>query len=228
MRRRNRKARGKRRKGPSEAQSVKRTLGINHRLEPLPPRFRTTLSFQSNSLIRNAASTFANSVFWPTYLFDVDPLVGSTAIPFFTEMAGFYRYYRLVSFTCTATFANLDATTAGTVYLIPLNINPGANALTFQSMLSNNRCKTAIMGLSGGNGISKTLRIRAGVDEFGGVVWSGQTDAYSGTTSGSSAPVNNIYVAAGWSCTPAMGNGVVADVVFKFDVEFFEYTTPPT
>jgi len=195
---------------------------------PFPSRYQTSLRFQSNSIIKNAAATFANSVFWPTYLYDVDPLVASTAIPNFTELAAIYRYYRLIGYSCTVDFTNLDSTSAGTVYLCPLNINPGANSASFQAYLSNPRAKSCIIGISTGKGAAGPIKIAVGVDEFGGVKWTGQIDAYCGTTSGSSAPVNNMYVAVGYECTPAMGNGLVANVVLRLRCEFFEFTTPPT
>jgi len=224
-----RKKNGRQRNQNFSVQKISDEMIVSSRgPNPYPARRQCTLTFQSNSIIKNAAAQFANSVFWPTYMYDIDPLVASTAVPFFTESAAIWRYYRLLGFSCSASFVNLDSTAAGTVYVCPLNINPGPNSLAWQSLLSNPRCFSKAIGLSTGNGVTQNVRCRAGVDEFGGVKWSGQLDAYCGTTSGSSAPINNIYVAVGYACTPAMGNGLVADVVLRLRVEFFEFTTPPT
>jgi len=195
---------------------------------PLPARYQTSLKYQSNSVIRNAASVFANSVFTPTYVYDLDPLLGSTAVPYLSELAKLYRFYRLIGYSCTVDFTNLDSTSAGTVYVCPLNVNPGPNSLLYQSYLSNPRSKSAIIGISTGKGSAGPLKIAAGVDEFGGVKWTGQSDVYAAQTDGSTIPTNNMYVAIGYLCTPAMGNGLVANVTLRLRVEFFEFTTPPT
>jgi len=185
---------------------------------------QTTLTYQKTVAVLNAGFTYANVRFTPTSAYDVDPTLGSTAMPGFSELSGIYRFYRVRHFMARAMFSNLDAATTGTVYLTPTNIDPGANASPNQPYISNRRAKTYIIGPLNGNGVSKALVVRTGPDDFGGVVWTGQLDSYCAGVA--STPNNNIYVAAGCQMNTAMTAGVNMDIMINIQVEFFELASP--
>jgi len=199
---------------------------VNKNINPFPSRYRTKLTFQKNTQIFNNVA-YANVRFIPTYVYDVDPTLGSTALPFFTELAGIYRFYRLIHSRITVSASNLDAGVLGTVYVCPVNADPTQNTANFQNYLSNPRCKSKTIGFANGNGSMQKISSFLGIDEFSGVVWTGQIDAYSANTSGT-APPNNAYWNIGYLANTTIVNGIFADIKLILEIEFFELTTPGT
>jgi len=175
--------------------------------------------------VNNTTFTFANVRFEPTFCYDIDPAVGSTAMPGFTELGALYRFYRMVSCEADVGFSNIDTATVATVYICPTNIDPGANTTTAQNLLSNRRSVQRTIGPLNGNGIANHLKSVFGIEDFGGVKWTGQLDQYCGSTAGT-APSNNIFLAVGAFTTPSMTTGILADVRLTIEVEFFELATP--
>ncbi len=193
---------------------------------PLPPRVTIWTRFQKDIDMSNAGVAFANVRFQPTYCYDVDPLGASTAMPFFTEMAGLYRFYRCVSSRITVHFANADSAPA-TVYVCPVNFDPGANTSSFQNYLSNPNCREAIIGATSGNS-KATLRARATTDGFSGSRWLGLSDSYSATSAGTTTPNNNWFWIVGAHNINLFTNGVFASIVMDVEITFFEETSPST
>lgn len=190
-------------------------------------RVGTVLCYQKLAIVNNAGFTFANTRYEPTFAYDVDPTLGSTALPGFTELAQLYRLYRVQWFKLSATFSNLDTATTCTVFVCPSNVDPGNNSSTIQNLLSNPRCRDAQIGFGNGFGVSRKITINVGTDEFGGVVYTGQVDNYVGSSSGT-APTNNIFAAVGLVSTPALTSGVSVDVRIKVGIQFFELANPVT
>jgi hypothetical protein len=59
----------------------------------------------------------------PSAAYDVDPVLGSTTMPGFTELAGIYNSYRVTKSKFRFEIVSNDART-GSVVLIPLNTDP--------------------------------------------------------------------------------------------------------
>lgn len=185
------------------------------------------LRFQKSGILLNAGITFANVRFEPTYAYDVDPVSGSTAMPYFTEYAAMYRFYRVIWFRVSVTFSNLDSTTSGTAYICPSNTDPGANSSTAQNLLSNRMGKSVVFGPSTGNGTTRTLSKKITVDKFGGVRYTRTIDNYFGSVTGT-APLNNIFFALGAYTSVGMTSGVYYDCTIDICLDFVEVQTPST
>jgi len=177
--------------------------------------------------MNNGTLNYANIRFVPTFAYDVDPTLGSSAVPGFTELAGLYRFYRVKQFKCRVHFSNSDTATSAVCYVCPVNADPTPNTTSYQSFLSNRRSVMKIIGPSAGNGIVENLITDVSVDDFGGVRWTGQIDAYSASTSGT-APPNNVWVIVGAETTAAMTNGIAVCFRMEIEIEFFELTSPAT
>ncbi len=190
-----------------------------------PDRFRTTLKFNSVGLHFNNGQIYCNIRFAPTNCYDVDPTLGSTAMPGFTELAGIYRRYRAIRFRAKVSFANAEAHT-GVVWVCPVNADPGANTSSYQTYLSNKRCKAQAIGLSTGSSTAGLKTGWVGVAEFGGSRNPENDDRYSGDTSGSNAPQNIIYLAIGFITDVAQTVGMMVCVDLEVDLEFFELSSP--
>jgi len=190
----------------------------------MPPRMRTTLCFSANTAINNVGASTANIRYTPTFVYDIDPTLGSTSAPGFTELVGLYRFYRTDSAKVEVNFANNDAFPSA-VAICPSNTDPGATgaAATVRSYFSNPLSRHRICGpLTGAN--TCFVRASASTAQFGGVAWTGQIDSYSAT--GSTAPSNNWYFFIGLETNGTLVNGIFVDVKITIVVDFFEYANP--
>jgi len=217
-----RKHRKRGRRANANSVQLQRNSGPNF----MPARFETTLSFCKLTSVANNGFGFANARFTPTAAYDVDPLIASTAVPGFTELAGMYRFYRVKAFSVEATFVNLDSATAALVYISLSNVDPGANSTVAQEYISNRRARVDIVGNSSGNSKSRMLKIDSSIANFGGVIWTGQLDTYSSSVT--STPTNNIFFVVGCQTTSAMTMGVAAMIYIDLSIEFFELASPAT
>jgi len=188
------------------------------------PRTRAKMTFSKTVAITNATFSYANIRFCPTQAYDVDPIFGSTAMPFFAEYSIMYRRYRTVSAVITVGFANLDLV-AYTAYIAATNQDPGANTATYAPLMSSRISRQCAIGLGTGAGVGR-LRLQASTSDFGGVRNTLQDDAYSALAG--NVPTNNWWFAVGVLSTGAIANGVHVDVRLDVVVDFYEVGTPAT
>jgi len=198
-------------------------LVINRTRNFVPDRMRTTLRFQKTSVLINGVSPFSSQVLIPTFAYDIDPLVGSTAMPGFTELGTLYRKYRVRSSTIRVSFNNEEAF-GNLVYVCPTNTSFGANYANYQYFLSNIRSKKNMTGAISGASRAN-LQASFTVAEFGGVSDVLIDDAYAGFTAGGS-PTNNIYWNIGNLGTIGAVSGVFFSVDLQVVIDFYEVTTP--
>jgi len=224
--RKQKKFKGKKsRRTPKNAQGGMGLL-VNRSLNFMPARYRTTLSFQVDSIIVNVGNTAANKRYRPTYAYDIDFAGASTAAPGFTELGVLYRVYRVNAFSYKASFSNLEAF-PGTVYVCPTNVDLGANASLFQDMLSNRRSRLSAVGPLTGNGI-KTISGRVTQADFAGLPISYSEDTTTGTTAGT-IPANNIFLSLGFVSSGAVQvSGCFYSLKITFEIDFFELANPTT
>jgi hypothetical protein len=193
-------------------------------LDGMPPRLRTTLRFCKNFTLNNAGIVFGNVYFIPTFAFDLDPTLGSSAVPFFTELGGMYTKYRVNGFNSQVSFSNLDELSY-TVYLALCNVNPGNNTTHYPGFLSNPRTKSGSIGWAGGNGL-RDLSISASQKDYAGYTNSMKVlDSTVGSTSGT-APLNDIYLLVGYQGPSAAVLGLWVNMKIDIDIEFFELYSP--
>jgi hypothetical protein len=191
----------------------------------MPERIRTVLRFNKTFALSNAGTPYGNVRFVPTDAYDVDPVVGSTAMPGFTELAGIYTHYRVNKYRCKCAFSN-DETFSETVYLALCNVDPGANTVNYQDFLSSRRCVKTLLGPATGNGIG-TLQISGSQADFGGVLeHDGSLNGTVGITSGT-APLNNMYVLVGFYDPGGnSSNGINVSIDLDIELDFFELYSP--
>lgn len=191
-----------------------------------PSRSRYTLRFNSSQTMTNVGAPDTNIRFVPTFLYDVNPVLGSTAVPFFTELAGLYRLYRVRSFKVVVGFVNKEAF-AVQAWLCPVNTDPGANSGSYQSYVSNPLSRNVTLGPLTGNS-AKTLRLPwTSVAGFGGSASTAVLDSYAAPTAGGS-PSNNIWVGIGSSTDGSnfTALGVYCTVTIDIEFDLFELLSP--
>lgn len=186
------------------------------------PRTRMTLRFSKTVTFSNATLFTANIYFVPTFLYDVDPTIGSTAVPGFVEYAALYRQYVVIASSIRVRFMNNEAFPQ-LAFVIPLNGPPGANqslSTTF-TQLAQRVCESAALGALTGNGMC-AIEHSWSTSQFGGAHDVRGDPSYFGSTAGGS-PTNNWY----WNIGVTSGlAGTVAGVLTHIDIEitceFFE------
>lgn len=89
--------------------------------------------------------------FRPSSAYDVDPLVGSTAMAGFAELATLYGSYRVISSKIAVQVVNPSAANPVNCSVTPVNIDPGAapSSAYVLSLRENPYGKFGVVGLSG-------------------------------------------------------------------------------
>lgn len=188
-----------------------------------PDKLRVTLSFtefiQQSIAIGNNNTT---QRFRPTNAFDVDPVLGSTAVPGFTEMAALYSTYRVVASSIKLETVQNGTQSMVSSVVVPLNADPGASpsATVVQSWFSTFHSKRA--GLANLGGPVAIIRNEMTTERIFGTKAVYFDDNFSAPVSG--GPTNNWFWAIGWvSGGNAVGSAIVVtgNVEIRLDVEFF-------
>jgi len=187
----------------------------------MPPRFETTLRFTKEVVIMNVASGWANARYAWTSCYDVDPILGSTSMPGFSELAAMYRYYRGSSSRIRVDFGNLD-NLSGTVVICPVNFDPTANTTLYQNYLSSRSAHHRPIGALQGNG-AVSLSHSTSIAAYGGTRIPA-LDSYAAVVT--AVPVNNIYWLVGAYMNNVMTNGVTINVYIDITLVFFELSSP--
>lgn len=190
---------------------------------PIPSRMRAHLRLYARQPLKNVGANASNVRFIPTYCYDIDPTLGSTAMPFFQELGTLYRLYRLISSTVKVSFENLESF-PGAICICPVNFDPGSNTASFANYFSSKVSKVGAVGSVTGASV-KQLKAHRTTDLFAGAKWNRMPDNYTGSVSGGS-PSNNWYWFIGCSTSSAQVNGMIADVWVDCEVEFWEITSP--
>jgi len=194
---------------------------VNYARTFMPPAMRTKLTFQKTINFNNTGTAHANIRFAPTFLYDVDPTLGSTSMAGFAELTTIYRYYRMRSCKYVVSAAS-DDVSPSVLCVCPVNFDPGVNAAGFQAYLSNPISKhTTITSQT-----PRVIRGKFSLSQFGGVNEELIPDAYSGTST--TSPANNIWLFIGNSIPGTMTNGISADIALTIEADFFEIASPAT
>jgi len=191
-----------------------------------PARMGVTLRFHKFVDISAAAVPAANVRFCPTFVYDVDPTVGSTSTPGFAEWGALYRLYRCQASRIRVSFINNDTGNCYVCYIASQNSDPGNNhsSTVAQTQLSQRLTKSGVVGFANGSSVVELSNSQTTAN-FGGARNAQITDSYTGTVAGLS-PGNNWYWDVGIVGIQNITNGCVASCVIDMDTEFFELTNP--
>jgi len=190
----------------------------------MPERLRTTLRFNKTATMNNVGQIFGNQRLAWTDAYDVDPVLGSTAMPGFTELGTIYTHYRCNSCYCSGSFSNNESG-PNTVYLALCNVDPGANTVNYQDFLSSRRSVKKLVGRNDANPCT-TLSIMAKQSDFGGVLLHSRVlDGTVGITTAGS-PANNSYIVIGFLGAVSSASGIAISIDVDIELDFFELYSP--
>jgi len=216
--------RGRKGKGNLSLQEAARISspwgGINYivpRGMVLPDTLTTTLFYDDLSISRtNAGILFSGWRYRMNSAFDPDPLLGSGAIPGFTELGTLYNAYRVINFDWQVEIANRDTFPIVT-YCVPLATDPGANPSTSQTLAANSFGKTQMCSATGGMDRC-TFRGTLNLAHFYGNAGFYFDDNYNSGTS--TSPAALLFFLIGTETPAVIVNGVTAKVRLGYTIQF--------
>jgi len=179
--------------------------------------------------LNNAGVDYANVRFQPTYAYDIDPAVGSTAMPGFSELSGIYTHYRVNKFRAHASVCAFE-TFPTVAYMDVINVDPGTNSTHYPAFLTSRRCVKQAISAQGGMDRCD-LNIEGSLGDFGGYKELIEVGDSTVGSTGGTAPVNNMFITVGGITTAAVhafANGQAWTFTMDVELDFFELYTPDT
>lgn len=219
----------KNKKNPKKAESYSRH---NHRMGEvsytlpqnrtiIPDSFITNLKFvdSSHTTLNQTGLSYATIRFRASSSYDIDPVLGSTAMPGFNELAGLYGKYRVIKCGIKVHFSNLDKFPIN-VYIWPSNFDLGANYVFLASAIASPFAKHSVISAKAGND-SKILSHSLKTSDIFGTDEVLYDDDYSAQIT--TNPNNNWYWNVGiWSPVAALEAGVMTCIEIDQQVQFTE------
>jgi hypothetical protein len=197
----------------------------------MPDRFVTRLTYNGQKLLTiTSGNVFTAYRWYPSALFDVDPLLGSTTVVGFSELSNFYYYYRVLAsrFTCAvasnyiAQGTGALAATSTSFVVVPLNADPGSSPsqATVDSWFNNPYNKHRLIGAPGSR--PEKFVSKMSTEKIFGSKMVYTDDNFASLVS--TIPNNNWY----WACAvrsttaaPASGYTYSFQTDMEFDCEFY-------
>jgi hypothetical protein len=184
----------------------------------MPAEFDVTLSYNVQTLVNNVGGLLA-STRYGTNAYDVDPSIGSTAMPGFAEFAGFYAKFRTIAIGYKFSCANKES--------FPVTIIHGfSNSVVASGSLNipyvgNPFWGTTIAGPLTGM-CKATVFGKRSVCEITGTQQPLFDDLYTGsTTSSTLATGSTKWAYLGLVSDTLMVSGVIVNVHITLDIRFF-------
>jgi len=188
----------------------------------MPDRLYTRLKFYGfGNITITGPKTTNGARYRPTSAFDIDPLLGSTATPGFSELSAFYSNYRVTMSKLRLEATNSYATEGALIVLVPLNLDPGAapSDATVNSWIEQPYSAVRQMGTAG----SPTVVIEKSMstEKIYGSKMVYFDDAFSSLVT--TNPINNWYWGVGVvaPAVPAAPQTINILIEINIGVEFF-------
>jgi len=188
----------------------------------VPRGMITTLTYCTTLNVANVGVGNCSIRFNPCYLYDVDPTLGSTAMPGYAEFATLYASYRTISSTIEVDFNNRESFQA-TAWICPSDADVGANYANFNYFNANALCKTFPLGPTTGAGTCRMIHTLSSKDMgFPAAIDAG--DALRGY--GSTAPTNPWFWNVGLVTSLAQVSGMFVTVRVHITAHFGDIKQP--
>jgi len=200
-------------------QGERRITRLHHLV---PDKVIVPLRYVYNGVITQAGFNTASKSFKMNSAFDIDPSVGSQAIPGFAEWAAFYQNYRVrrVKFKVEMLFRDNTGPLTGSMGVVCPAITPfSANTFTIANW---EQAFSKICVLTSINGKPIVMRGNYGLHQLVGDPACYTDDDYAAATS--TNPANLVFLHVGISTEPVSGvmtNGLGLRCEIYQDTEFY-------
>jgi len=190
-----------------------------------PDSLRTRLQYSIPLQIIVGGGT-TNSLRFTSNAYDVDPALGSTAMPYFTELSAVYTKFRTLGVKYNFQVTNAEAFPLAMIYGIMIN-SLGSTALGV-NYAGNPYMHTMILSQSNGSQSTRTFQGGVSLPKLFGTNQVLFDDLFTGSTTSStlsSSATANIYIGAVGAAVPVAGwfvNGTIElDLVFTHRKDVF-------
>lgn len=184
----------------------------------MPQEYVTTLRYSVFGALGAVAGVTSRLAFKDD-CYDVDPLLASTAMPGFTELAAFYARYRPLRMTADVDFTNMEAFPQTAMLLLS---NSSGVTLSIND-LGNPFCVHKQVGHAGGQDTCR-LHVSASKVQIAGTKQPLYDDLYTGSTASATlatAGTTNLYVGYTSGIAGTLAIGMVATIRIAITVQFY-------
>ncbi len=211
----------KKKQNPQRRQPNQGTLVIPRRCLIMPDKLVTTLRWWQAPPVNLLSQTWAGLRYNANGAFDPDPTAGSTTPSGFNQLAAMYNSYRGLRSRIKVDVINPDPAVPVTVVVAPVNLDPGVapSSNYIISLVQNAYAKHKMLAPVGAPAIRITNSMTT--QRIFGNRMVLYDDNFTALVT--SNPVNVWYWVVGFY-SPAVHSvsGVVANVEFEMDVEFYD------
>jgi len=191
-----------------------------------PPSVYVGLRWFGEYPINLSTFLFQNYRFRPSGAYDLDPLVGGTTVPGFTNLSAFYSTYRVTCSKIRVEVVNPSTTTSVITIVCPKNSDPGGSETLANIVASegNPYAKSKVTSLAGG---PRTVITNFMTTEkiFGDAeVWTDHNFASLINT----VPSNNWFWDVGFYTPAVIGVALNVWIHIEIGIEFFDRTFLPS
>jgi len=183
----------------------------------LPSNIQTKCKFVQLNVINNAGAAKASNTFYVNGLYDVDPLLASTAIPGFSEMMDLYQNYRVIGGEVKARVTNNEAFPVGVACGFVPNPGVGSNQFAVQDF-GNKWTDMRVLSAKGGQDRCTFIEKFNCENLFGSSAYSGDVGNFLGTKT--TNPGTVLQWCVGLTASPVFVSGATLFLEIEFLVEW--------
>jgi len=202
---------------PNSALMVPNRVGLI-----LPDRYRTKLRFWKSVQTSLAASVTSAVRFQPSAAYDIDPVLASTTMAGFNELAGLYARYRVLASTIKVECANVSNLNPLMLVVAPTNLDPGATPSSAYILALKEQPYAKAISVPLVGGPLGVIESRMTTEKIFGSKMVLFDDAFQAGIA--TVPTNNWFWVISWYSFQLIATSFVTNVTIEVDVEFFDRT----
>jgi hypothetical protein len=185
----------------------------------LPNNIRNKMRYITRSTLLNLVGNSASRQFSANGLYDIDPLLASTAMPGFTELMNIYQNYRVVSCRVKGFFSNNEARPM-TLNVTFTGINSYVTNNFIASQYGNKFSKQYQIGAKGGEDTCAFENQVNNAALFGSTAYWGDVTQFLGTGATNPTTPLNVNLACAAFDAAFVNLGVSFNLEMEYVVEF--------
>jgi hypothetical protein len=176
------------------------------------------LEFTYSTVLNNGAGAAKSVRYRPTAVYDVDPVLGSTSTPGFSEFAAFYQFYRTHSYSY-----EIDVVSKETFPMLAIvtnsNVDPGTTGIG--TYMGNPYTESTLLSGNAGGPCTKRFVGRYRIVDVVGSIAPETDDSFASLVN--TVPTNNTFVTLGIDgIGSTITNGVTYLLKIRMGVRFYE------